>query len=103
MKLLLVLPANVGTVVHCIDQQIADRLGRPDGYEQAVHGAMLGLRDAANNHRQRLFFPGKRLFSSEPSLSTGHRCSCERAVNSRTVLEVLALSRFPQKNWKQRR
>ena len=37
VKLFVVLPAEVGAVVHRIDQQVADRLGRADGDEQAVH------------------------------------------------------------------
>ena len=38
VQLLVLLPAEVGAVVHRIDQQVADVLGRSDGDEQAVHG-----------------------------------------------------------------
>jgi len=38
VKLIIVLPAEVGAVVHCVDQQVADGLRRPNGDEQAVHG-----------------------------------------------------------------
>ena len=41
VQLLVVLPAEVGAVVHRVDQQVADVLGRADGDEQAVHGAHL--------------------------------------------------------------
>ena len=39
VQLLLVLPAEFGAVVHRVDQQVANILGRSDGDEQAVHGA----------------------------------------------------------------
>ena len=37
VQLLLVLPAKVRAVVHCVDQQVPDRLGRANGDEQPVH------------------------------------------------------------------
>jgi DNA-binding transcriptional regulator YdaS (Cro superfamily)/REP element-mobilizing transposase RayT len=37
VQLLLLLPAEVRAVVHCVDQKVADRLGRTDGDKQAVH------------------------------------------------------------------
>ena len=42
VELLVALPAEVGTIVHRIDQQVADVLGRANGNEEAVHvGAQL--------------------------------------------------------------
>ncbi len=37
VQLFIVLPAKVGALVHGIDQQAADWLGRSDGDEQTVH------------------------------------------------------------------
>ena len=37
VELLVVLPAEIGAVVHRVDQQVADVLGRADGDEQPVH------------------------------------------------------------------
>src|SRR6476619_4818344 len=37
VQLLVVLPAEVGAVVHRVDEEVADRLGWADGDEQAVH------------------------------------------------------------------
>ena len=37
VELFLVLPAEVGAVVHRVDQQVADMSRRPNGDEQAVH------------------------------------------------------------------
>jgi hypothetical protein len=41
VQLLLVLPAEVGAVVHGVDEQVANVLGWPDTDEQAVHGPRL--------------------------------------------------------------
>jgi hypothetical protein len=41
VQLLLVLPAEVGAVVHRVDQEVADGLGRPDGDKQARHDSEL--------------------------------------------------------------
>ena len=37
MQLLVLLPAEIGAVVHRVYEQVADRLGGADGDEQAVH------------------------------------------------------------------
>ena len=37
VQLLLVLPAEIGAVVHRVDQQVTDRLWWPDGDEEAGH------------------------------------------------------------------
>jgi len=37
VQLLLRLPAEVGTIVHRVDHEVADRLRRTNGYEQAMH------------------------------------------------------------------
>ena len=37
VQLPFVLPPEVSHIVHCVDQQVADRLRRADGDEQAVH------------------------------------------------------------------
>ena len=51
VKLLVLLPAEIGAVVHRIDQQIADSLGRSNGDEQAVHGgaSLDPVREAVTN------------------------------------------------------
>jgi hypothetical protein len=41
MEVLVGHPAQLGAVVHCVDEHVADLFGRPDGDEQAVHGALL--------------------------------------------------------------
>jgi len=37
VELLIVLPAKIRAIIHCVDQQVADRLGRTDGNEEPVH------------------------------------------------------------------
>jgi hypothetical protein len=37
VKLIVVLPAEIRAIIHCVDQQIADRLGWTDGNEEPVH------------------------------------------------------------------
>jgi hypothetical protein len=38
VELLLILPPRAGDALHQVQQQLADRLGRADGDEQAMHG-----------------------------------------------------------------
>ena len=43
VQLVVVLPAEVGRVVHRVHKEVADMLGRPDCDEQAVHASRLAL------------------------------------------------------------
>ena len=59
VELLVVLPAEVRTVVHRVDQQVADRLGRADGDEQAVHAASDSALRPERNPRGRAAAAGR--------------------------------------------
>src|SRR3954451_15427951 len=54
MQLLLILPAEFGAVVHCVDQQVADVLWRADRDEQAVHARDIAEPSAAGEARRSL-------------------------------------------------
>src|SRR6478672_6020045 len=45
VQLLLVLPVEIGTVVHGVDEQVANLLGRTNGDEQAMHEVVRSRRE----------------------------------------------------------